>query len=116
MPEVLQGEEMNDKIRELLTDAKHFAYDARAWECVDNIKEALALLEKPVEPDVCEYSLDTENIAPWPRLNYRSICGFRLCEINGYKTDEFCNPSNEIKTLAGKCMKCGKPIKVVKHG
>jgi len=85
-----------------------------AFDCgvMKKVYEALASLDAE-KGEYCEYSLD-ENKAPWPRVSYRSACNFQLCVTEGYTTDEYCNPSNEIKPLKGTCMKCGKPIRIKK--
>lgn len=51
--------------------------------------------------DMCRYTKDEQQTAPYPRVEYTAQCGFRLCIMEGYEidtqTDFFRQPiSNKI--------------------
>ncbi len=67
---------------------------------------------------MCNY-VKSEKALPYPRLAYKSECGFMLAVMEGFEfdshensngTQRFSVRSNRVALPKGKCMKCGNII------
>jgi len=54
----------------------------------------------------------TENKLPYPRVEWKCECGFRLALMQGYNPDWNSDDYGKLVHPSGKCMKCNGEISV----
>jgi len=54
----------------------------------------------------------TGSTIPYPRVEWKCECGFRLCINEGYNIDWRSDDYGKLKPPTGKCMKCKGEISV----
>ena len=61
---------------------------------------------------MCKYKEDKDG-APYPRVRYKTECGFDVVILAGYKSNEFGRRTDSLSLPTGSCMKCGDEITAV---
>lgn len=78
---------------------------------IDMLEEVMKVFNSDSEQ--CGYK-KTDSELPFPRAEWESDCGYRLCLMTGYKDGEHGAPNYGKSVLippSGSCTKCKKPIK-----
>jgi len=60
----------------------------------------------------CSYRMIKDSGIPFPRVLYKSDCGYELCIIEGYERDKDYGITDKLALPSGECRKCKKEIYV----